>query len=479
MRDLFELLAADSEDFRARIRQLPVVPTGTPAEIREHLARHFGDFSESRPITDVSRDVADMLRRWTLHSTHPRYFGLFNPDIHPGSIAADALAAMYNPQVGGWTHAPAANEIERYTLDFLMRRFGFDPSRSYANYTSGGSEANHTAVLVALAARFPQYDEGGAAALGVRPGIYVSTESHHSFVKIARATGLGTSAVRVVPATDRFEMDVDALARRLDEDAAKGEPPLMVVATAGTTGCGAIDPIVRIADLCAKRGIWLHVDAAWGGGALLLPALRPHFDGIERADSVTWDAHKWLSVSMGAGMFFTRHFDAVRAAFEVHTSYVPPALDGTIDQYQTTMQWSRRFIGLKLFMTLAELGERGMQRHLAHQVAMGDALRTKLRDAGWVVVNDTPLPLVCFTHPRIRSGATTTTAITERVLARRQAWLSEVVLGERERTLRACITSYRVEPRDLDVLIDELGIALESGAVHDGPSPRTSRVDAT
>jgi glutamate/tyrosine decarboxylase-like PLP-dependent enzyme len=465
MYDAYAFLARECEELRASIREIPVVPEGTAAEIRAALAERF-DLAAPRPLADVARDVAALLRRWTLHTTHPRYFGLFNPDVHEASIVADALTALYNPQVGGWSHSPAANEMERLTLDYFLRLIGFDPARSYANYTSGGSEANHTAVLAALAARYPAFARRGVPAIGPIPGIYVSTESHHSFVKIARATGLGTDAVRVVPATARFEMDVPALARRLDEDAAHGMPALMIVATAGTTGCGAIDPIDEIAELCAARGIWLHVDAAWGGTGLILPELRDRFRGIERGDSVTWDAHKWLSVSMGAGMFFTRHPDAVREAFEVHTSYVPTPSEGTVDQYQATLQWSRRFIGLKVLMTLATLGEPGVRSVLAHQMAMGDLLRGRLREGGWVIVNDTPLPLVCFTHERIRSGEISTGEVVGRVLASRRAWISEVVLGERERTLRACITSHRTEPADLDVLLAEL-----EGALHPAGAP--------
>ena len=148
----FDLLAHEWRDFRARVREIPVVPEGTPAELRAWLAERF-DFAVPRPLPDVTRDVAEALRRWTLHATHPRYFGLFNPDVHEASVMADALAAIFNPQVGGWTHAPMANEMERRSLEWFMGTIGYDPATSYASYTSGGSEANHTAVLAALMRR--------------------------------------------------------------------------------------------------------------------------------------------------------------------------------------------------------------------------------------------------------------------------------------------------------------------------------------
>jgi glutamate/tyrosine decarboxylase-like PLP-dependent enzyme len=435
------------------------VPVAPPEEVRAAIADAF-PFDEPRDLSDLTAEIGTLLRRWTLHVTHPRYFGLFNPSVHPASVAADALAALYNPQVGGWSHGPAANEMERHTLDWLMLQFGYDPGRCYANYTSGGSEANHTAVIAALVDRLPEFADGGTRALAGQPRIYVSSESHHSFVKIARACGIGDSAVRFVAADSSYRMMSEALQQAIDADRRAGDNPVLVVATVGTTGCGAIDPVPEIADVCEQEKLWLHADAAWGGGGVLLPELSEHFSGLDRTDSVTWDAHKWLSVSMGAGMFFTRHPDAVQRSFGVHASYVPSPHEGTIDQYQMTMQWSRRFIGLKVLMTIASLGANGLRDSLRHQVRIGDELRRLLTKSGWILANQPPLPLVCFTHPRIRDGAITTKEIVGQVVGRRRAWISEVVLGGRESFLRACITHFGTEEKDLEILIAELNLAM-------------------
>jgi aromatic-L-amino-acid decarboxylase len=159
-------------------------------------------------------------------------------------------------------------------------------------------------------------------------------------------------------------------------------------------------------------------------------------------------------------MFFTRHPDAVQRSFGVHASYVPSPHEGTIDQYQMTMQWSRRFIGLKVLMTIASLGANGLRDSLRHQVRIGDELRRLLTKSGWILANQTPLPLVCFTHPRIRDGAITTKEIVGQVVGRRRAWISEVVLGRRESFLRACITHFGTEEKDLEILIAELNLAM-------------------
>ena len=401
-----------------------------------------------------------MMRRWTLHSTHPRYFGLFNPDVHEAGVWGDALAALYNPQVGAWWHAPAASEIERHTLRFFTRTLGWDPDTTTAHFTSSGGEANHTALLAAMASRLPEVLRDGLTKAGTRPAIYVSRESHHSFHKIARMVGMGDDAVRVVDTNAAWRMDVGDAARRITADREDTWRPIMIVGTAGTTAGGAIDLLPELADLARREGLWFHVDAAWGGSALVSPTLGSHLTGIEQADSVTWDAHKWLSVPMAAGMFFCKHAEPLRAMFDIETGYVPASTGEQEELYRTSIQWSRRHIGLKVFFTLAALGAEGLRRTIEHQAAMGDALRAKLADAGWVVVNASVLPLVCFTHPRIRSGTRSAADVAERVCSTGRAWISEVRLTGIAPAVRACITSHRTTEADLDVLIEELGRAI-------------------
>jgi aromatic-L-amino-acid decarboxylase len=303
------------------------------------------------------------------------------------------------------------------------------------------------------------------AGLGVRPAVYLSEEGHHSLVKAARMAGLGTDALRTVPMTERRTLDPAALDAQIEADRRAGWYPLMVIATAGTTSSGATDPLGSVAEVASAWGAWFHVDAAWGGLAALVPRLRPLLAGLERADSVSWDAHKGLSVPMGAGMFFCRHPDAAARAFAATTSYMPPSSGPkTVDPYASTTQWSRRAIGLKVFLALAELGVGGYETLLEQQVRMADLLRSELRSRGWRVVNDSELPVVCFTHPEIRAGRLTTSDVLGEVYDRRRVWLSDVVLDRGERVLRACITSFASDVSDVGCLIDELEIALRRAA---------------
>jgi glutamate/tyrosine decarboxylase-like PLP-dependent enzyme len=446
----FEELETLIANIEADVENGPIVPMVTPQEIRRHLARF--DFTTPMSLDGVVADVQHMLGKWQVHVTHPRYFGLFNPSVTRASIVADTITAAYNPQLATWRTSPAANEIERHTLAWLAGKFGL-PAHAIATFTSGGAEANLSAVVVALTRAFPHYGEHGLSHVDASPAIYLTAEAHHSFNKIAHMTGIGRRALRTV-ATDRdLKMDVADLARQVAQDRKGGLAPLMVVGTAGTTAAGVIDPLPDIARFCRDQGLWFHTDAAWGGAAILSPRLRGHLAGIETADSITCDAHKWFSVPMGAGMFFCRHPQEVTAAFHVDTSYMPAKTHGaTFDPYTTSVQWSRRFIGLKLFLSLAERGESGYMRMIEHQAHLGNELRRLLVADGWQIVNATPLPVVLFTWEGLDAGK-----FVADLLERQIAWISEVRLAGRAPVLRACISSFKTTRADIECVVQEIG----------------------
>ena len=445
------------EDVRRAVAKLqcdiangPIVPCVTPEEIRGHLASRY-DFTKPMALDDVVADVETMLRTWQVQVTHPRYFGLFNPTVTLASIIADTLVAMYNPQLATWRTSPSANEIERHTLAWLSGKFGL-PAKTIASFTAGGAEANLSAVTVALTRAFPSYSEGGLCQLSGSPTVYLTQEAHHSFEKIAHITGLGRVALRKVATGPDLRMDPGDLARRVAADRKNGFAPFMVIGTAGTTAAGVIDPLPEVARVCRSEDLWFHVDAAWGGAAIVSPRLRVHLAGISDADSITCDAHKWFSVPMGAGMFFCRHPEAVQDAFRTQTSYMPGKMAGSaLDPYTTSVQWSRRFIGLKLFLALAERGESGYIDMIEHQTDMGNVLRDSLRRAGWRIVNSTPLPLVCFTRDDLVT-ANFLGALYERQIA----WMSEVRLGDGDPVMRACITNFHTSERDIEWVVDEM-----------------------
>jgi len=465
-RALWRRLIEAIEAYAEGVEGAPVAPRLAPEEIRTLLAR----FDFERPVApgEALDFAVDGLWRHQVHTPHPRYFGLFNPAPATLGIAADALVAAFNPQLAAWSHSPLAVEIEQHLVRAFAERFGYDPHRAEGTFTSGGAEANHTALLAALLRAFPEVGRRGLLALRSQPVLYVSSEAHHSFLKAARLCGLGTDAVREIAVDADLRMKPGELRAAIERDRHDGCAPFLVVATAGTTAAGTIDPIPEIAELAEEERLWLHADAAWGGAAALDPGLAGVLAGIERASSITFDAHKWLSVPMGAGLFLTRQAGSLERAFRVATGYMPRDAGelAVADPYAHSMQWSRRFIGLKVFLSLAVAGWQGYEEAIRHQTAMGELLRERLRAAAWETVNRTPLPVVCFadsSRPDGRSAAFLE-AVAADVVGSGRAWISTVRLGEAEPALRACITNVRTGPSDLDALVAALAAARRRAA---------------
>lgn len=443
------------EHYLAEVRSARVAPVLDVAGLRSALAAFT--FDEAQDPLAVVDFAVDGLWQHQVHTPHPRYFGLFNPAPTTMGIAADLLVAAFNPQMAAWSHSPLAAEVERHLVRAFGERFGYDPAHTDGTFASGGAEANHTALLTALTHHFPTFTLRGLRSLRAQPVFYVSQQSHHSFLKAARFCGLGTEAVVAVPVNARFELHLPALEALLEEDRRRGNLPFMMVATAGTTSGGQVDPLPALADLAETEGLWLHVDAAWGGAAALVPELRPLLEGLPRADSLTFDAHKFFSVPMGAGLYLTRHPDILARTCGIATSYMPRDAVGldVVDPFTHSMQWSRRFIGLKVFLSLAVAGWDGYAAAIRHQTAMGALLREELRAHGWRVVNDTPLPVVCFVDARTPHGAEAAwlEGLAQAVVASGEAWISTTRLDPNTPVLRACITNYRTTEADVRALV--------------------------
>jgi aromatic-L-amino-acid decarboxylase len=453
-----ERLSAQLEALEARAGSSPVTRAVPSGATRALLQERF-PLTQPVPLPRLASEVFGLLAKGIVHTNHPRHFGLYVPGVRAAGVVGDTLAALLNPQLGAWWYAPAAVELEAYLLEALAAKIGYDPRAAGAHFTSGGSEANASAVLLALTRAFPEHRERGLRCLDEQPLVYLSDQAHDSFVKIAQLTGLGRAALRRVRSDASLRLDALELRRQLACDRAAGARPFLVVATAGTTAAGAFDPLPELAEICREQGLWLHVDAAYGGLALLVDELRGALAGIENADSVTWDAHKVLPVPMGAGMFFTRSRDQHEAAFAVATGYVREAEAGTVDLYQHSMQWSRRCIGLKVFLTVAELGWDGVAALLRHQVEMGRLLRRELLRAGFRLLNESPLPVVCFGHAALE--ARSADAVVAALLLRGDVWISSVQLAPgAPKALRACVTSHRTGPDDVRVLVDRVSAAL-------------------
>jgi glutamate/tyrosine decarboxylase-like PLP-dependent enzyme len=452
------------EGYVSHTDDLPIKPDLDPSKVREALrAVNFDRPSEPLEALELAHRI--LLRHQT-HTPHPRYFGLYDPAPATMGIVGDALAAAFNPQLSVWGHSPGAAEVEQLLVRAFCEKFGYDPAASDGTFTSGGAEANHTALLTALTHAFPEFTQKGLRSLPAQPVLYVSAEGHHSVLKAAKLCGLGTESVREIEVDDHLRMNTGRLADEIARDKRSGLRPFLVVATAATTSAGAVDPLRESAEAAAREGLWLHVDAAWGGAAVLVPELRPLLEGIELADSITFDPHKWLSVPRGAGLYLTRHPDILERTFHVSTAYMPlpnSAGPDVANPFMRSMQWSRRFTGLKLFLTLAVAGWEGYAEVIRRHVSVAAYLREKLEETGWGVVNDAALAVVCFVdRTRQRGGsASYLQAVRDEVVSSGQAWVSVTRLAGDMTVIRACVTNYRTGPPEVDALVGALNAARE------------------
>ncbi len=454
----FQALEQEIVGFLEAIDQHPAVPTKTVEEIRSKVKSTF-TFDKPRKLPDLIHEAAQLVRTGNVHTPHPRYFGLYNTASMPAAIMADALVATFDPQQAAYSHAIACHEIERHALRVFSDLLGWAES-GFASFTSGGAESNLTGAIAGMTWKFPSYANDGIRGLSGQPVFYVSAIAHDSFQKIAHHTGIGRDAVRKIAVDQGLKMDVAELARQIVEDKANSSLPFMVVGTAGTTASGIIDPLPEIAALCQEHGLWFHVDGAWAAAAILSPTHRHLLNGIEQADSLTFDAHKWLNCPMGAGMFFARLKDPVERGFAVNATYMPPNPAGADEPYTTTIQWSRRFIGLKVAMTMATLGLDGYAEMIDRHFHQGDLLRKLLQAAGWEILNSTRLPVVNFTHPRIESGEVALDHVLKSLLDTQECWLSISPVPPNRRGLRACVSVFDTKDSDVERLVELCNAAL-------------------
>jgi glutamate/tyrosine decarboxylase-like PLP-dependent enzyme len=440
-----------------RIAAGAVTPRFDPVPFRNELADF--DFRSPRPMDQLLSWTIAQLEHGIVHVTHPRYFGLFNPAPTFPAQCADRIAAAFNPQLATSTTSPTAVEIEAHVIRSVGRRAGFPPEVC-GHFTTGGAEANYTALICALTQSNARFAIEGARAFEGPPVFYISRESHLAWLKIAHQAGIGRSAAHLVSTDGSGRMDANALRNAVRDDRAQGRFPVMIAATAGTTNAGMIDPLTDCAEIARIFGLWYHVDAAWGGALIASDRLGGVLAGIERADSLTIDAHKWFATTMGCGMFISRHPHVLSSAFQVSTSYMPSNVPN-VDPYVTSVQWSRRFLGLRLFLSLAAAGWKGYAEHVERSIELTALLKEQLLARGWSIANDSSMAVLCI-EPAAGSGGIR--AIVGRVLASGRAWVSVATFEGRE-VIRACVTHGETTPDDIAELVDTLETATRSSAI--------------
>jgi glutamate/tyrosine decarboxylase-like PLP-dependent enzyme len=416
----------------------------------------------------------------------PRYYGFFNPTPLPVGVWADALASALNQNQAVWRNSPVASVIEARVIRWLCEMIGYG-AESYGTLTSGGSEANLVALKcardrAASAARdfglrrADRVDESAAIEASTSSlassacgdlVVYASEQSHYSFEKSVDILGLGRRNLRKVATDGRFHIRTDLLRAEIERDLAAGNVPACVAGAAGATSTGVVDPLEELAEVAAEYHIWFHVDAAYGGALAMSEKHRHLLKGIERADSVTIDPHKWMFVPFAAGAVLVRDGGRIlRDAFDITPEYFSDERGGEdvpFDCFRYGQLGTKRFNALKVWMALKTLGTRGYAEIIERQIELTKYLAARLRETkNFETVCEVETAVCCFRFvPESSRDATTDEidalqkSLQQRVERSGEAWLSTTVLKGR-RAMRANVNSFLTERRHIDDLVELL-----------------------
>jgi aromatic-L-amino-acid/L-tryptophan decarboxylase len=404
---------------------------------------------------DILREFSDTIEPYPFGNGHPRFWGWVNSPPAVMGIFADALAAAMNPSCAGGNHA--AIYVEREVIGWLREMLGFPPA-AMGLLVSGGSMATLTALAVA------RHRQCGVdvRADGLRDAptpyaFYMTDQGHTCARKAIELLGFGNRAVRVIPTCDDYRMDVEALDRTLAADVAAAVTPIAVVGTMGTTNTGAIDDLDAIAGVCARYRVWFHVDAAYGGPAVLVPEYADAARGLARADSVALDPHKWMFVPVEAGFVLIRDAEAMRSAFSLVPPYIrtagsPTGVYGLPWFSEYGFQQTRGFRALKAWMTLKHAGLAGVRRVVEENIALARYLADRVAASPDLELVASGLSVVCF---RYGADDALNRALLERLQFGGEAFLTSTELRGRF-VLRACIVNYRSTREDVDRMLAAL-----------------------
>ena len=411
-------------DYFAHVGDLPVTPAVQPGDVRRRLPADPPAAGE--PFDALFGDFREIILPGMTHWNHPGWFAYFPGNNSAPSVLGEMLTATMGAQCMSWATSPAATELEQVVMDWLRRMIGLP-----AGFTGVIQDTASTATLVALISARER------AGPGARLTGYASREAHSSIDKGARLAGYGVERLRHIPVDARFALDPGELERAIEADRSAGLTPACVVATIGTTSSTAIDPVEAIAAVCRRHGVWLHVDAAYAGSAAIVPELRGYFAGLEQADSVVFNPHKWLLTNFDCSAYLVRDVDALLRACRSSPEYLRTAHDAEVVNYRDWgIQLGRRFRALKLWFVIRSYGVTGLQEMIRRHVSLARELAGWIdRDPRFELMAPVPFGLVCFRWRPAGVREEELDRLNERLLARvngtRRVHLTHTRLGRR------------------------------------------------
>lgn len=461
-------------DRLAAVADAPVTRNESPSDIRAALGLDASLPEEGAEPDTILDGLIDNLFDHSLFNAHPKFFGYITAPPAPIGVLGDFIASALNPNVGSWRLSPAATEIEGATVRWIGELIGYSKTAS-GLLTSGGNMANFIGFFAARAAHAPwDVRTDGLGGGKGRLRAYCSAETHTWVQKAADLSGIGTSAIRWIPTDDTQRMRVDLLEKQIEEDLVAGDVPFLVIGTAGSVSTGAVDPLPAIADLCAARGLWFHVDGAYGGFAAASPEAPDDLRALSRAESVAIDPHKWLYAPLEAGCVVVRSADALRAAFAYHPPYYHFDEDA-LNFVDMGLQNSRGFRALKVWLALRHAGAAGYRQMITDDIRLSRTMARAIATRADLELLSQHLSIATFRFVPVDLRTTSghddvatyldelNQALLERLQVDGQAFVSNAVVSGRF-ALRACIVNFHTTTADVEALpeiVARAGMALD------------------
>ena len=429
-----------------------VTPTATPAELEKLFDEPLPE--KGIALEDILARFRDDIAPNAMGVPSPRYFGQFNPTPLPIGVWADALSSMLNQNAGAWRNGPTSAMLEARAIRWLCDLLNYGP-QSFGTLASGGSEANLIALKCARDSVDREIKDRGVRKAAADLVIYASEQCHYSIDKSADILGLGREGLRKIPTDERFHISLDALQEAITADRKAGLLPCCIVGVAGTTSTGVIDPLESLAEIARENRCWFHVDAAYGGPLAYSPQYKDLLRGIELADSITFDPHKWMFVPFACGATLVRGGGAVlRDAFDMTPEYLNEDRGGAdveFDFFRYGQMGTRRFNSLKLWMAIKFMGREGYAKTVERHIELTKYLARQI-DAldGFKRVGEVETAVCCF---RVLPESDHLQQRLQQIIERSgEAWLTTTILHGR-RALRVNVNSFLTEQHHIDDLV--------------------------
>lgn len=384
-------------DYYENIENYPVKSTVSPGWVLNHLPDTAPDNSES--MDQIIQDFKTFIIPGLTHWQHPSFFAFFPSNTSYPSILGEMLTAALAQQGMIWETSPAAAELEEKMMEWLKELCGLP--KHFTGVIQDTASASTLAALLTAREKATGYtvnSKGSSSEYKLR--IYCTSETHSSIEKAARIAGFGSENLVKIPVDEHFAMHPSALSSAIENDLEQGYIPCAVVATIGTTGCTAVDPVKEIGAVCKKYNIWLHVDGAYAGAAMVLPEMRYYIEGLELADSYVFNPHKWMFTNFDCSAYFVKDSESLIRTFEILPEYLKTKSRGLVNDYRDWgVALGRRFRALKLWFVLRNFGKNEIKKRIKHHIDLAWWLTDQIKKSGsFELMTNTRFGLVCFRY---------------------------------------------------------------------------------